>query len=573
MTTTSSPAGVKNDPPDVVCSERIKFRKLHSQNIVHRLRYREMGLGVKSPQHSVRVFYQNVYPNMTVVNVEKPPCYLRKFSPDGRFLIAFSSDQASLEIYQYMGCAAAASLFQEWEDTELIINDGTGGRSYEIRSQIFDKLFKLRHVVNMENNEKQLNRECSLFTNDGRYVIIGAAVFIPEENRPHFYELYTNNEAIKPTASCPLEDYTLYIIDLHNGRISDSKDFKVDKIILSHNQGVYLYNDTLAILSIQHQTVYIYSIAEGTFIMERTIGRFCCPDESYLYGLGTVTGRSNSNTNLRAFREPTINSLKHRMLVFLFHQAKVKVDAGEDKLALRKFYRRFDEYRNLRMWKMQLLDDDHLLIKYASEDVVTLKIIEPNNHSSIFVIYNIWKNQIIGIYGNQSHELLFLYENFCDSFRNANLAHQTQFTCSPSNNIYSNLIHQRFKQTMIGARGGGVQEATKRILAQLPISAQSYSSSPYLDLSLFSYDDKWVSAMERPKACAEFPIRFFARDSGLLKFRIYAGVQNQQPSSSSRRLVAFTFHPTEPFAISVQRINTDYIANFHIRHAGARVNR
>ena len=45
------------------------------------------------------------------------------------------------------------------------------------------------------------------------------------------------------------------------------------------------------------------------------------------------------------------------------------------------------------------------------------------------------------------------------------------------------------------------------MLAQLPISAQSYSSSPYLDLSLFSYDDKWVSAMERPKACGEHPIR------------------------------------------------------------------
>lgn len=45
------------------------------------------------------------------------------------------------------------------------------------------------------------------------------------------------------------------------------------------------------------------------------------------------------------------------------------------------------------------------------------------------------------------------------------------------------------------------------MLAQLPISAQSYSSSPYLDLSLFSYDDKWVSVMERPKACGEHPIR------------------------------------------------------------------
>ncbi|KAG5865790.1 hypothetical protein JTB14_019019 [Gonioctena quinquepunctata] len=70
----------------------------------------------------------------------------------------------------------------------------------------------------------------------------------------------------------------------------------------------------------------------------------------------------------------------------------------------------------------------------------------------------------------------------------------------------------------------GEAEATKRLLAQLPISAQSYSCSPYLDLSLFSYDEKWVSVMERPKACGEHPIRFYARDSGFLKFRICAGV-------------------------------------------------
>lgn len=65
----------------------------------------------------------------------------------------------------------------------------------------------------------------------------------------------------------------------------------------------------------------------------------------------------------------------------------------------------------------------------------------------------------------------------------------------------------RFKQTIVSAKFGGKTEATRRLLAQLPISAQSYSSSPYLDLSLFSYDDKWVSVMERPKACGEHPIR------------------------------------------------------------------
>lgn len=70
------------------------------------------------------------------------------------------------------------------------------------------------------------------------------------------------------------------------------------------------------------------------------------------------------------------------------------------------------------------------------------------------------------------------------------------------------LFCYRFKDTIVNAKYGGHTEAVRRLLGQLPISAQSYSGSPYLDLSLFSYDDKWVSVMERPKTCGDHPIRY-----------------------------------------------------------------
>lgn len=73
-------------------------------------------------------------------------------------------------------------------------------------------------------------------------------------------------------------------------------------------------------------------------------------------------------------------------------------------------------------------------------------------------------------------------------------------------------------------------------------------------------------------ACGEYPIRFFARDSGLLKFRIYPGLQDRR-TQPIRRLVAFTFHPSEPFAISVQRIDNDYVVNFHIRNSETEINK
>ncbi len=77
----------------------------------------------------------------------------------------------------------------------------------------------------------------------------------------------------------------------------------------------------------------------------------------------------------------------------------------------------------------------------------------------------------------------------------------------PAHYLWTGWFVPRFKDTIVNAKYGGHTEAVRRLLGQLPISAQSYSSSPYLDLSLFSYDDKWVSVMERPKTCGDHPIR------------------------------------------------------------------
>ena len=42
-------------------------------------------------------------PNCSILNIDKPLCYMRKFSPDGRFLLAFGTDLRSIEIFQYNG--------------------------------------------------------------------------------------------------------------------------------------------------------------------------------------------------------------------------------------------------------------------------------------------------------------------------------------------------------------------------------------------------------------------------------------------------------------------------------------
>lgn len=49
---------------------------------------------------------------------------------------------------------------------------------------------------------------------------------------------------------------------------------------------------------------------------------------------------------------------------------------------------------------MQLLDESWILIKYASETVVTLKRHEPNIQPAGFVLYSIWDSQVLAVYDN-----------------------------------------------------------------------------------------------------------------------------------------------------------------------------
>ena len=63
----------------------LHWHPFKSQNIVHDLRRREISHDIRGTHfHRARSFYQQIVPNLSVLNVEKPPCYLRKFSPDGK---------------------------------------------------------------------------------------------------------------------------------------------------------------------------------------------------------------------------------------------------------------------------------------------------------------------------------------------------------------------------------------------------------------------------------------------------------------------------------------------------------
>lgn len=545
-----------------------KMGSKKDQNIIKRLRFREI-IDYKPgiAHHTIhRKLYQNVFPNKSIMNIDTPSCFLRKFTPDGRFLIAFSNDQCALVIYEYRGPSAANEFL-----TKLRFQDNNGGpnnddnanRSRFIRSRIFSLFFKLKHVVHLSNNFELLNRECSLFTEDSRYVIVASAAPIGEESYPSYYEVLRTNESLNVNSRRSFEDYCLHLIDIHSGKRCDTLVFKTDRIMLSHNQGIYLHKNVVAILSIQHQLIHIYNIVDDHLIGKRflrvnSIGRFCYEDDELLLG---AAGYDPSEPHNRPYNEPWINSLKHRLLAYLFRQSQQKAKETGDPRHLAIFYQNFEHYHALKMWKMQLLDEDYLLIKYTTEDAFSGRSFE--FLPSFFVFYQISTATVLFVHENTSTSMLGLFEHYCDCFRN-NYFKSYQHISSPSNNIYARLLHQKFKDAIIHARCS--VEATRRTLSILPISAQSYSPSPYLDLSLFSYDDKFVSVMERPKSCGEHSIKFYARDAGYLRFKIHAEMDSQNVPHRALRLVVFAFHPYDPLALSFQRTNAEYIVNLHLRH-------
>lgn len=310
----------------------MKKRKSRRCNILHSLYGREIN-GTRS--NIFKTTCQTVHPNCSILDIKIPTPFLRKFLPDGRRFIAFSNDLTSVEVYDYCGCSTVADLLRNYEKNVIGAND----EEDIARDQIFERLFKLKYRIRVTPEGEKLTRNCILFTEDGQYALVGSSISL-EDVPLEFNDTYSNNESVNPTRSSPLENYTLYLINLRLGLVSQSLLFKSDKIHFNYNQGVYLFNNTVAVLSVQHQTIYIYKIVNNQMHLLRKIGQFCHEDD---YNLLTSVYKFMKSSTYKPFREHSINGLKHKFLVFLYKKAVLEGEKLESVLPLKKFYEKFQQ--------------------------------------------------------------------------------------------------------------------------------------------------------------------------------------------------------------------------------------
>ena len=67
-----------------------------------------------SLNHLKRI-YLCVTPDYSVLNVKTPNCYLRRFSPDGRYLIAFSGSLDGLHIFFFVSPSAGLEHIEKFK--------------------------------------------------------------------------------------------------------------------------------------------------------------------------------------------------------------------------------------------------------------------------------------------------------------------------------------------------------------------------------------------------------------------------------------------------------------------------
>ncbi|GAM21243.1 hypothetical protein SAMD00019534_044180 [Acytostelium subglobosum LB1] len=260
----------------------------------------------------------------------------------------------------------------------------------------------------------------------------------------------------------------------------------------------------------------------------------------------------------------TVCGIKQRFLSYMFKKALM---ADEPRKALSMYYSLFPQYCNLVMWKMQSLDASHLLIKYGPIDGLLGRLTDYCNQISYFVVYNLHTTEVIGVYENSNKEFAKTFEQFCEHFRACSCpSGLIKFRSTCSNNIYVREHLLKQKMAVINARYGGETQAVKRILSALPFSPQSWNESPYFDKYLFSYDEKIISSTERPKPLVDYPIKFYSRFNGEVKFKLSTGVQDKN-ERQAKKYASYIFHPYSQFIISLQHNpqTNNVVANFHYK--------
>ncbi|CAO3672634.1 unnamed protein product [Umbelopsis ramanniana] len=259
-----------------------------------------------------------------------------------------------------------------------------------------------------------------------------------------------------------------------------------------------------------------------------------------------------------------ISGFRQKFMIYLYRRAANAKDSG---VSLRHFYCNFDAFAQMKLWRIQLLSGNKILIKL---NIVTQTSgrTEASIQLAVYVIYNIATAEVESVFDNSSTTVLDFYEQHADILRGVPHEGITWHGSTYTNSELTKDALKRHIYVWRYAKNGGRGEAMRRLALSFPQCPQSYLECPYFDQSMFSFDDKFVSSLDGPKSSLGSPIKFYARKSGRMKFKLDPNPMpflTRRDSSTARRFTTFIPHPTLPFIISKQHVMMrPTIVNFHV---------
>ncbi|KAF9938475.1 acid phosphatase det1 [Mortierella alpina] len=644
------------------------------ESLLGALRVRELGVHrAKCHVIASRRIYRSIYPNATIHGVDCQFSNLKKFTPCGQYLIGMSKNQRSVHIYRFKGSGGPAEerpveslnfrdFFELKHETVVLresetlskdfclvtangrfiivaaVSPCTGasvdGRTYpcslncipnldtvvfyvielttgkivdkrEFKNEyitiahhsgvsLYDSLFAVMliqsqaiQIIHIKNNGKMIDlHRIGWFNHDDDELVLA--------RYRDFNEQYLAQQKISSTSPFYHKGYSLKDEDFGDPRAKDRFE-------------TFALAPTMSTMTEFTTDATYHQVPSSSSNNVGAAPRANHPHQSY------ITQMAYSQAHHDEPHSQTISGIKQRLMAYLFRKAFNADDGGA---ALRHFHLTFQQFANLIMWRMQFLDESTLLIKFGKLDCVVGRQADSTYQTAFFVFYDIQSTEILAVYDNASEEFLRLYEAWADQF--SATAYSTagrdkrHYSSTCSNNIFAKDHLKKTQYGMRHARNGG---------------PQSLSDSPYLDLALFSYDEKVISASDRQRQCQDFPIKFYLRGSGELRFKIHlfksgsvsggtgsssslsngininstngnlvgnvsnnnnnngnninnidnnpnnpnTNTNNTTPSGSgamlrSKRFATFIAHPFEPFMISVvQHHLQPTVLNFHLR--------
>ncbi|EEC69774.1 hypothetical protein OsI_00042 [Oryza sativa Indica Group] len=468
--------------------------------------------------NTVRQFYENLVPSYTICDIDCPDYSFRKFTDDGNYLVAFSRNHQDLIVYRPI-----------WPTFSC--NEPCDSHDLPPKAKKFDSFFKQLYSISLASSNEYICKDFFLYMECHQFGLFATSTAQSNDSS-------ATEGAIHGVPS--IEKITFYLVRLDDGAILDEKAFRNDFINLAHSIGAYLYEIQATLLKyaklvhfarkmmsyfsihmVRKITDHVVSEIWLSFHIEKEIIAQAARGVSFLPGI------------------------KQRLLSFIFR--KTWNEESDQTLRVqhlkKKFYFHFQDYVDLIIWKVSRSTEQNL---------------------AFFAVYNMETTDIVSLYQNSSEELYSLFEYFYDHFHtNPQNSSHGNFISSHSNNVHA--LDQL--RTIKNKANSTSQQFVKKMMASLPYTCQSQSPSPYFDLSLFRYDEKLISAIDRHRHCTEHPIKFISvKQPNVVKFKIKPGSDSGASDSRAKRISSFLFHPFFPLALSIQQTYMQpTVVNLHFR--------